>query len=68
MFLLFAGNDYCPHGGAYDFKGSFDSVADAQEHCSDEWATVFDTETLTVCRSLNAGVWKDGGFEIVEIE
>ena len=74
MFLLFAGDDYYPEGGAKDFKGSFSSMEGAQAaHDPDEfrydggWANIFDTGTLSIAMSFSRGIWKAGEFKDYEI-
>ena len=56
-YLLFAGEQYYPHGGWCDFKDSFDSLEEAfayglYKHPDGErrydWCDVVDTENWTV--------------------
>ena len=70
MFLLFAGDCYYPEGGAYDFKGAFDSAELAQAaHDPNQWnydggwANIFDTETLSIAMTFRRGAWEVGKFE-----
>lgn len=67
QFLLFAGNDYYPVGGAYDFKGSFDTQAQAakahnpNEHKYDGgWANIFDLKEEKIVKQFSRGTWYDG--------
>ena len=60
-YLVFAGKDYYPSGGAVDFKKGFAIIEEAESFAldlvrattddwpdnSDDWAHVFDTWTLT---------------------
>jgi hypothetical protein len=48
QYLLFAGDDYYPQGGCWDFKGSFNSIEEAvTAHDPNEfeykggWANIF---------------------------
>ena len=73
MFLLFAGNDYYPDGGAHDFQGAFDSVEKAKlAHDPDEfqydggWANIFDTDSLSISMRFSRGVWKTEPFSDTE--
>ena len=66
-FLLFAGDDYYPKGGALDLIGAFESAAAAeaahnphQFNYAGGWANILDMETLSVVRSFSRGVWYDG--------
>jgi hypothetical protein len=68
MFLLFAGNDYYPIGGAFDFESAHDTLPDAiAAHDPEEykysggWANIFDTSSLTIVKSFMRGTWTDGG-------
>lgn len=70
-FLLFAGNDYYPDGGAYDFKGSFKTVSAAlkehnpkQHNYDGGWANIFDLETEKIVKQFSCGVWYDGDEKI----
>lgn len=65
-FLLFAGDDYYPEGGANDFKGAFESLDAAieahnpNEHKYDGgWANIFDLNTLKIVKTFNRGAWRD---------
>ena len=64
-FLLFAGDDYYPNGGAYDCLGAFETV-DAAIAAHDPnrfrykggWANVLDLQSLKVVRDFSRGVWR----------
>jgi len=71
-FLLFAGNDYYPEGGANDFKGSYDSIEDAvKAHNPKEfeydggWANIFDLENEKIVKQFHMSVWYNHGEEIL---
>lgn len=64
QFLLFAGDDYYPEGGAEDFIGSYDRLDDAiKAHDPNEylvaggWANVFDLEEEKIVKYFYRGVW-----------
>jgi hypothetical protein len=68
-YLLFAGNDYYPLGGAEDFKGSFETLERAvSAHNSTEyeydggWANILNTESLKIEKSFNRGQWFEKGY------
>lgn len=57
IYLLFAGNEYYPSGGAKDFRGTFDTSEAAQiarPNC--DWAHVaeFDGKTMRILREWEA--------------
>lgn len=65
-YLLFAGNDYYPKGGAEDFTGKFDTLeAASASHRPDEfsysggWANVLCLESLKVVKRFWRGKWYD---------
>jgi len=67
QFLLFAGNDYYPKGGAYDFKGSFEAEEDAikahnhnKHKYDDGWANIFDLKEEKIVKQFSRGTWYDG--------
>ena len=71
QILLFAGNDYYPEGGAYDFKGSFETVELAlQAHNPKEhryeggWANIFDLKEEKIVKQFSRGTWYEGDSEI----
>lgn len=71
QFLLFAGDDYYPEGGAYDFKGSFETEEDAvKAHNPNEhdynggWANIFDLKEEKIVKQFSRGTWYDGDDEI----
>ena len=61
-FLLFVGPEYYPYGGAYDFTAAHDSLPalmaahDTGVH-GDDWAHIFDCETLSVIMRYVRGEW-----------
>ena len=66
-YLLFAGEDYYPSGGAYDFVGSFDSIDEAvnalnYKEYRDCWANVFDLTTEKIVKHHSRGVWQNEKF------
>ena len=71
-YLLFAGENYYPSGGASDFIAAFDSVDDAKAHAEQQqykhdWAHIasFDGQTLQevaewqMLSRYSAGAWRD---------
>ena len=65
MFLLFAGDDYYPAGGAEDFQGAYESVEAAQTaHNPDVfyykggWANILDLNTLSIVMTFYHGKWE----------
>ena len=71
QFLLFAGSNYYPEGGAYDFKGSFDTVELAvKAHDPNEqkldggWANIFDLKEEKIVKQFYEGNWYEGDSEI----
>jgi hypothetical protein len=67
MFLLFAGDDYYPKGGAKDLVGTFESVeSSVDEHYPERyrydggWAHIYDSEKGEIVKSFNRGVWVEG--------
>ncbi len=45
-FIVFAGDNYYPCGGAYDFMGEFEDLDDAMQSPSrGDWYHIFDTHT-----------------------
>lgn len=65
-YLLFAGDDYYPIGGAEDLKGRFDTLEaaiaghDQKEYkYSGGWANVLCLESLKVMKRFNRGNWRD---------
>lgn len=67
MYLLFAGDDYYPQGGAEDLKGGFESVEEAKAaHDPNEhnyeggWANVLDMSNLKIVMYFNRGTWSEG--------
>ena len=62
-FLLFAGNDYYPKGGARDLIGSFDTLEDAQAahdpnvfEYDGGWANIYSTESESIVLYFYGGV------------
>ena len=73
QILLFAGDDYYPEGGAYDFKGSFETVELALEaHNPKEhryeggWANIFDLKEEKIVKQFSRGHWYAGDAEIID--
>ena len=73
QFLLFAGNDYYPSGGAEDFIGSYDTIEDAieaRDACTFDydggWANIFDSKEEKIVRTFSRGTWteKQSHFDI----
>jgi hypothetical protein len=76
QFLLFAGMNYYPKGGAYDFKGSFETVELAVKahdpfYCTiskhkyyDGWANIFDLKEQKIVKQCYQGNWHEGDDEI----
>ena len=63
-YLLFAGEDYYPSGGAKDLEGDFDTIDEAvnaldHEDYRDCWAHVFDLTTKKIVKHHSRGVWID---------
>ena len=59
QFLLFAGDQYYPSGGWGDFKGSFDTIAEARaaERAlpGHDWWQIIDVKTGNVIDGTDAG-------------
>ena len=52
-YLLFSGLAYYPGGGWRDYRGSFDTIPDAEIVAlkrDDDWYHIVDTTTQTECR------------------
>ena len=76
QFLLFAGSNYYPEGGAYDFKGSFETselavkAHDPSDYiipkykCCDGWANIFDLKEEKIVKQFYEGNWYEGDSEI----
>jgi len=61
-FLLFSGVDYYPKGGFWDFKGAFETVAEAEVIGRiDCWFQVVDRETLGVVSRSGASCYGEPG-------
>ena len=65
-YLLFAGNDYYPEGGAEDLQGKFDTIdaALAAHALSDfvdyrAFANVLCLDTLKVVKNFHCGTWRE---------
>ena len=69
QFLLFSGGDYYPEGGAYDFKGSFETAEiavkahDSNEY-NDGWANIFDLKEEKIVKQFSRGDWYEGDDEM----
>lgn len=61
-YLLFAGNDYYPYGGADDLQGKFDTVDEAiaahdPNKYDEPWAHVFCLESLSIVKEFHDEEW-----------
>lgn len=63
-YLLFAGDDYYPNGGAEDLQGRFDTLEaaiaahDPNKHkYSGGWANVLCLDSLKIVKVFNRGTW-----------
>lgn len=63
-YLLFAGNDYYPEGGALDLQGRFDSIEAAiASHDPNKfgydggWANILCLDTLKIVKMFSRGDW-----------
>lgn len=67
-YLLFAGDYYEPMGGINDLVGVFKTLdaAMAARKPGQEWAHIFDTETLIALKNCDDGVWTDEGIKFDE--
>ena len=71
MFLLFAGNDYYPKGGAEDLYGVFETVQEAVAHHNTipmfdydgGWAHILYLPGGTIVKSFDHGVWYVGSYD-----
>lgn len=66
-YLLFAGEDYYPGGGANDLKGDFDTIEEAvnalhHKDYRDCFAHVFDLTTKKIVKHHSRGDWQDEKF------
>lgn len=64
MFLLFAGNDYYPRGGAYDLQGRYETLEAAmQGHDPDKyeygggWANILWLGDMTIMKCFESSKW-----------
>ena len=74
-YLLFAGNDYYPRGGARDLVGRFDTIEAAigghdprRFKYDGGWANVLCLETLAVVKRFSRGKWYEPGADEDEDE
>lgn len=66
-YLLFAGDDYYPRGGAEDLQGQYNSIEEAisnhnpNEHNMDGgWANILNLDTLEIVKEFNhSEFWKE---------
>lgn len=72
-YLLFAGDDYYPEGGANDLIGRFDSVEEAvaahdPKEYEDGWANILCLESLEIVKRYwrRHGWGKAPGIQLVE--
>lgn len=63
-YLLFAGADYYPDGGARDLKGKFDTIdlaIEAHDPCEFDyeggWANVLCLDSMRIVKSFWRGTW-----------
>lgn len=51
-FLLFAGDNYYPAGGMYDYRGDFSTIEDALEARAPQWDWyhIVDHSTMKIVR------------------
>lgn len=71
-FLLFAGHEYYPRGGALDFKGAFDTLEEAtlkgasvqlgpkENYSMWNWFHVADAKSLEIVKSMYLKVLGNG--------
>ena len=71
MYLLFAGDNYYPQGGARDLVGSYRSVDDAvkahdpkRNRYDGGWANILDTRTLEIVKCFSRGTWANSYLEL----
>lgn len=69
-YLLFAGDDYYPKGGAYDLVKSYSSVEEAiNAHTPNKyqydggWANILDKDTLKIVKHFKRGLWSNKEIE-----
>ena len=70
-FLLFAGENYYPQGGAEDFICGYDTIEQAmdaydkmplEEYEEKEWANILDIKTLKPVKFFFNGKWREHGW------
>ena len=67
-YLLFAGNDYYPDGGAEDLQGRFDTLDDAisghdpaEHQYEGGWANVLCLDSMQIVKRFSRGKWYEPG-------
>lgn len=75
LYLLFAGDDYYPRGGAFDLKGGFATLEEAiAAHDPSEfnydggWANVLSAESMTIPKFFRRGTWYGSEAEYSDYE
>ena len=61
-YLLFAGAEFYPDGGAEDFIGCFESIAAAMDSFDKnlfDWGNIFDMQSQKIVKSFD-GDWIEG--------
>lgn len=65
-YLLFAGDDYYPDGGARDLIGAYDSIEAAVDAHDPKkfkyhggWANILCVDALVIVGCFNRGTWTD---------
>jgi hypothetical protein len=68
-YLLFAGDDYYPNGGAEDLQGQFETLEDAiNAHDHNKyrhyggWANILNLDPLGIVMYFNRGKWSETGI------
>ena len=65
-YLLFAGNEYYPEGGANDLQDRFDTLKDAMaahDPAKYDWAHILCLDSLNVVKHFHTEKWNDGPFD-----
>lgn len=70
-YLLFAGNDYYPKGGANDLQGCFETLDKAITGHDPKtfdydggWANVLCLDSLNVVKGFDRGKWYEPGEDV----
>ena len=66
MFLLFAGNDYYPKGGALDLIGRYSDIEEAMAAHNPQaftydggWANILDQSSMAIVKVFYGSEWRD---------